>query len=123
VKIKLDENIGSRGLDELRAAGHDVMTVAQQNLEGASDRRIYEVCVAEARTLMTLDRGFGEILRFAESGGSIVVLELSDPITLDAISARIADFVSLAATRANDGELWVVGASRVRVRSFKPEQR
>jgi hypothetical protein len=34
MKIKLDENIGRRGLELLRLAGHDVMTVRDQNLQG-----------------------------------------------------------------------------------------
>jgi hypothetical protein len=41
VKIKLDENIGRRGVDLLRLAGHDVMTVRDQNLQGARDETLF----------------------------------------------------------------------------------
>jgi predicted nuclease of predicted toxin-antitoxin system len=55
VKLKLDENIGRRGLDLLRAAGHDVMTVREQDLHGAADDVLFDVCGREQRGLVTLD--------------------------------------------------------------------
>jgi predicted nuclease of predicted toxin-antitoxin system len=59
VKIKLDENIGRRGVELLTASGHDVMTVWDQGLHGVSDEKLFEICVAEGRTLITLDHDFG----------------------------------------------------------------
>jgi len=43
VKFKLDENIGRRGLAFLTAAGHDVMTVWDQDLHGISDEKLFEI--------------------------------------------------------------------------------
>ena len=37
MKLKLDENIGCRGQEILRAEGHDVSTVTQQNLTSSAD--------------------------------------------------------------------------------------
>jgi predicted nuclease of predicted toxin-antitoxin system len=76
MKIKFDENIGSRGVALLKSAGHDVMTVRDQNLQGAKDEVLFEVCVEEQRVLITLDHDFGQVLRFppAQSAG-IVILE------------------------------------------------
>jgi len=59
LKIKVDENIGRSGVDLLRQAGHDVMTVPAQQLSGAADEAIFQICVSEGRTLITLDRDFG----------------------------------------------------------------
>jgi len=39
VKLKLDENLGRRGAELLRQAGHDAVTVTDQNLSGSADRR------------------------------------------------------------------------------------
>jgi hypothetical protein len=39
LKFKLDENIGRRGLEFLKASGHDVMTVRDKGLQGVADQR------------------------------------------------------------------------------------
>src|SRR2546421_12570546 len=49
MKIKLDENIGRRGYELLRIAGHDVMTVRDKSLQGAHDELIFKVCADEGR--------------------------------------------------------------------------
>ena len=42
MKFKLDENLGLLGKSLLESEGHDVMTIAEQNLSGAQDEHIYE---------------------------------------------------------------------------------
>jgi predicted nuclease of predicted toxin-antitoxin system len=64
MKIKLDENLASLGRDLLIAAGHEVSTVLEQQLSGAADAVLYEACRAAGQVLVTLDRDFGEVLRF-----------------------------------------------------------
>jgi len=77
VKFKLDENIGRRGLELLEASGHDVMTVRDQGLRGVTDKKLFEICVAERRALITLDRDFGHVPRFPpDQSAGIVILEV-----------------------------------------------
>jgi predicted nuclease of predicted toxin-antitoxin system len=64
VKLKLDENLGSRGAELFRQAGHDISTVAQQGLCSSGDQRLLEVCLSEKRCLVTLDLEFGNPLIF-----------------------------------------------------------
>jgi predicted nuclease of predicted toxin-antitoxin system len=83
LKIKIDENIGRRGIELLRQAGHDVMSVPEQGLSGAPDETVFHVCVSEGRTLITLDRDFGQVPRFPpKQSAGIVILELGTPATL-----------------------------------------
>jgi predicted nuclease of predicted toxin-antitoxin system len=117
VRIKVDENIGRSGVDLLRRGGHDVMTVREQGLVGAADEIVFQVCKAERRTLVTLDRDFGQVPRFPpEQGAGIVILELGSPASLRALLDRLREFLALAATEPIHGKLWIVEPGRVRVR-------
>jgi predicted nuclease of predicted toxin-antitoxin system len=61
MRFKLDENL-SRSIAEIfRTRGHDVMTVRDQELQGASDEQVFEVSVREGRTLVTLDRDLDQV--------------------------------------------------------------
>jgi hypothetical protein len=116
VRIKLDENIGKRGRELLRQCGHDVLTVYDQGLCGIADDRLFDICSNEDRVLVTLDRDFGEILRFPPSDGAgLVVLDLGPRATPTRILDRLADFISVAETHDVGGKLWIVEPGRVRI--------
>lgn len=51
MKFKLDENLGRHSEKVLAAAGHDVSTVRQQNLQGVADEELIERCRTEGRCL------------------------------------------------------------------------
>jgi predicted nuclease of predicted toxin-antitoxin system len=77
VKLKLDENLGVRGADILRAGGHDVATVFEQGLTSAPDTAVATACKTEGRCLVTLDLDFGNPLIFRPSDyAGIVVIRL-----------------------------------------------
>jgi hypothetical protein len=122
LKIKVDENIGRSGVNLLRQAGHDVMTVPEQELSGSADDAVLRACVSERRTLVTLDRDFGQIPRFPpRRSAGIVILELGAPATIALLQSRLREFLTLAATRPVEGELWIVEPGRVRVHLEKDE--
>src|SRR5437660_11963178 len=82
VQLKVDENISRRGVELLKTAGHDVTTVVEQGLQGASDEAVLDAAADEKRVLVTLDRGFGQILPRAETGTpGIVGLECGKQTT------------------------------------------
>lgn len=121
MKFKLDENLGDTGRDILAAEGYDVMTVAQQQLSGADDRRIYEVCLAESRVLVTLDHDFGHALRFPpDVTAGIAILECRGLQSPRAIKARIAELIVVLRSNSIEGQLWIVEPGRVRIRQQGP---
>lgn len=116
MRIKLEENIGNRGVELLRAAGHDVMTVRDQNLLGARDETLFEVCAREDRILITLDHDFGQVLRFPpERSAGLVILEPGPRVTPRSLLDRLRDFLALAERQSPRGCLWIVEPGRVRV--------
>jgi hypothetical protein len=116
VKIKLDENIGMRGQEFLRAAGHDVVTVHDEALCRAADDAILLACLREQRVLVTLDHDFGNVLRFPpETSYGIVVLELPGRLTASGIVRGLSEFLAVHATHPIARELWIVEPGRIRV--------
>lgn len=116
MKIKLDENIGRRGAELLRAAGHDVVSVRDQNLRGAPDETVFNICRGEGRVLVTLDHDFGQVLRFppGQSAG-LVILEPGARMTPQSLLDRLRDFLALSEAQSPTGALWIVEPGRVRV--------
>lgn len=120
MKIKVDENLGASCISLLREVGHDVATVQDEGLTGCPDDLIFRACVSESRTLVTLDRDFGHVLRFPpQRSAGIVILELGGPASLELLRDRLHDFLAIAESRSVNGELWIVEPGRVRIRLEK----
>jgi predicted nuclease of predicted toxin-antitoxin system len=116
VKLKLDENIGWRGRELLTASGHDVMTVWDEGLRGASDEALFKICSAEGRALVTLDRDFGQVTRFPpEKSAGIIVLDVGPRATRQGIIDRLRDFLVVLENHSVAGTLWIVEPGRVRI--------
>jgi predicted nuclease of predicted toxin-antitoxin system len=116
VKLKLDENLSRRAGDVVRAAGHDAVSVASQGLGGAPDETLFEVCKREGRALVTLDRDFGQVLRYPpEASAGIVVLEIGPRPTHAALLDRVRELVVLLNARSPEGALWIVEPGRLRI--------
>lgn len=116
MKFKLDENIGRRGLELLRSAGHDVVTVRDEGLAGAPDEQIFSAATSERRALITLDYDFAHILRFPpHTGAGIVVLELGGRASLEALLDRLRALLTNLESHPVAGRLSIIEPGRVRM--------
>lgn len=116
MRLKLDENL-SRSVAELcRGAGHDVMTVRDQELQGAPDQEVFAVSAREGRVLLTLDRDLGQVLRFPPSSSAgIIVIDAGPQATHRGLLERVRELLKMLGTRSPDRSLWIVEPGRIRI--------
>ena len=116
MKLKLDENLGRRSKEILAAAGHDVWTVRQQQLQSVPDDELIERCRAEGRCLVTLDLGFANPLLFLPSHYSgIVVLRLRQKPSATDLASLVQTLVDALKSEEPTGKLWIVEPGRIRI--------
>ena len=116
MKLKLDENLGTRGLDLLVAEGHDVCTVAIQQLTSSTDEELALRCASEGRALVTLDLDFSNPFRFPpENSSGIAVLRGPARLTSADLETLMRTLVIALRNQQLAGNLWIVEKGRVRV--------
>jgi predicted nuclease of predicted toxin-antitoxin system len=115
MNLKLDENVDARLAARLRDAGHDALTVREQDLHGTDDIDLYQLCISENRILVTLDLDFSNILRYPpENTAGLIVLR--GPDDLFATVRILMETLIEALSRENPlSQLWIVEAGRVRI--------
>jgi predicted nuclease of predicted toxin-antitoxin system len=117
MKFKIDENLPVEVAQLLREDAHDVFTVLEQELGGAKDRVIVEICQRESRALVTLDTHFADIRAYppADFPGLIVLrLMRQDKAHVLEVIRRVLE---IAASRSPDGQLWIVEEQTMRIRT------
>lgn len=77
MKILVDENIPRITVESLRASGHDVRDIRGTSEQGLSDPELWSVAQAEARLLITTDKGFAEYRTVPHHG--IFIVRLRQP--------------------------------------------
>ncbi len=112
MRLKLDENLGTRGKAILAAAGHDACTVAEQSLTSYEDPAI---------CLVTLDLDFANPLVFQPSlYPGIAVLRAPPHPTLADLERLVRNLAIALPHDTITGKLWIVETSRIRVYQEKP---
>lgn len=108
-----DESCAGPVIRALRAAGHDVIAIAE-GAKGASDEAVIERALSEGRVLITEDRDFGELVyaRGHTSAGVMFVKFLNRARRLK--PAAVIEAVAKLGVRLHEG-FTVVEPGRVRL--------
>ena len=116
LKFKIDENLPSEVAEMLRSAGHDAVSVLDQNLGGWADPGVAEVCRSEGRIVVTLDVGFADVRSYPpQDYAGLIVLRLKrqdKPAILQAFGRAMR----VLPLEPIEGALWIVEKDRVRIR-------
>ena len=115
MRLKLDENLGARDAEWLRAQDHDADTVVDEHLSGATDEHVHAAAASANRCLVTLDLDFSDPIRFppAQTAGTIVLRPHVPSVAM--IRLLLTEAIAFASTESPDGKICIVEAGRVRV--------
>src|SRR4051794_9769955 len=114
--FKVDENLPAELREFLTSAGHDALTVADQQLQGHPDSAVHDVCRGEGRSLVTLDRGFGDVRRYVPSpDAGLIVLRLARQDKQHVLT-HFQCLIPLLSRERLAGHLWVVEEGQIRIR-------
>ena len=116
MRIKLDENLPSELLTELRAAGHDAESVFSEGLTGAADGTVMRAAQREGRAVFTLDKGIGNSDRYPPEDYCGIVLFRCPTRERGAVLNFIRRQLKDLLTREVAGDLLVVSSARIRSR-------
>lgn len=74
MKFKLDENLPTELLTDLRAAGHEAASVPEEGVAGASDSILLERVRQEGRILLTMDKGIADVRAYPPEDYAGIIL-------------------------------------------------
>jgi predicted nuclease of predicted toxin-antitoxin system len=116
MKFKLDENFGTRTQQLFRDAGHEIKTVYDQQLQGCTDQRLFDIVCNEDYCLVALDLDFASVTRFppAQTHGLVVSRVPQNP-SLFLLEQMIRRFLDLLPQMPVERKLRIVEVDRVRI--------
>ena len=115
MRFKLDENLPNEMAGLFAEAGHDAVTMLDQQMSGAEDADLAAICLSEGRILMTLDMDFTDIRAYPPGHyPGIVVFRLSRQSRNYLL--EIGTGLLRKLTPSLQGQLWIVEDTRIRIR-------
>ncbi|TES92287.1 MAG: hypothetical protein E3J87_05755 [Candidatus Cloacimonadota bacterium] len=116
MNIIANENVFEPIIEFLRSEGHNVISVRNSSLSGASDDKIYEMAVKDKLVILTMDKDFSRITRFPpDRCNGIIVVKLYR-MTVDKTTELFKQLFNSLDKKKVDGQLVIMTRNGVRVR-------
>jgi predicted nuclease of predicted toxin-antitoxin system len=116
VKFKLDENLPTDLVPDIQALGHDVDTVFDEGLNGEPDPEVLDGASKDSRILLTLDKGFANLVIYPINTHSGIVLFRPESTGRRSVIEFIRERLSLLVTLSLTGRLTIVSPTKIRTR-------
>lgn len=116
MKFKIDENLPAELVADLRAAGHDADTVADEGLAGQPDPVILAHVQSESRALLTLDKGIADVRAYPPDQYAGIILFRLQTTGRSATLAFVRQHLPSLLQANLNGHLFVVSQTGIRVR-------
>lgn len=114
--FKIDENLPVETAELLVQAGHDAVTIHDQQMVGEPDLRIAQVCQSEQRAIVTLDLDFSDIRNYPPADHYGIVVLRPNTQAKPVVLSLIARLIPLLETESLLHSLWIVQENGVRIR-------
>jgi len=116
LKFKIDENLPNEAAGLLAGAGHDAVTVGDQQMVGQPDVHLAAACQQEGRAVVTLDLDFADIRAYPPADyPGIIVLRLAR-LDKPRVLLVLARLLPVLDEESPSGKLWIVEEASIRVR-------
>jgi predicted nuclease of predicted toxin-antitoxin system len=116
VRLKLDENLPDEARVAAVALAHDIDTVVDENLGGASDADVLAAAPRDDRFVITLDRGFGDVRRYPPGTHAGIAVLRVDSQDAHTVADSLTTFLANEALGDLSGCIVVVRGHLVRIR-------
>lgn len=114
MRIKLDENLPIRLVDDLCRMGHDVDTAHDERLDGFPDAAVWEAAQRAGRFLVTQDLDFSDVRRYVPGTHcGLLLIRMGDP-GREALLARTRAIFQTEAVESWAG--CIVSATEIKIR-------
>ena len=121
MRFKIDENLPTEAAQLLSDAGHDALTIHDQEMVGKPDDQVSSVCQLEHRALITLDLDFADIRAYPPGEHCGIVVFRPRTQARQAVIELIGALVRLLSTEPLEGSLWILQENGLRIREGQRE--
>ena len=115
MKFKLDENVDPDLKQAFITAGHDCLTITDQNMRGWGDADILVELATERRCLVTIDLDFSNPFVFPPAEYSGIIVLRAPRSTFAVFESLVAEVLQEVDSLDPTGQLWIVEPGRIRV--------